>query len=179
MAATIFPYGRKTETLRNGRLFLADGAWFGAVALLALATGTVADQLFRNPPVGLTYRPAALRPGLSSASETPIMLDEMRALVGQPGVVLLDARPNLFFEMSHLPGAHLLSREQFAEGFARIEPLLRAAGQTLVVYCSDAECEDGGRVAQSLRERGLENVRVFVGGIAEWEAAGLPMEVGK
>jgi rhodanese-related sulfurtransferase len=163
------------------RLLLADGLWLAAAAAVSLSFGIVADQLFRHPPLGLLYHPAALRIIDPSAPAASAIFDvtDLRPVLAQPGVVLLDARPHLFFEMGHLPGALPLAREEFPADFALLETQLRAPGKTFVVYCSDAGCEDGARVAQSLRERGIERVSVFIGGFDAWEAAGQPVEVAK
>jgi rhodanese-related sulfurtransferase len=50
----------------------------------------------------------------------------------------------------------------------------------VVVYCTGGECEDSHFAAELLREAGVPatNLAVYRGGIAEWEAARLPIETG-
>jgi rhodanese-related sulfurtransferase len=139
------------------------------------------DQLFRHPPLGWKYQTAAERILKSSAPQkhAPIemvSLEETGALLARPDVITLDARPRVFYEIGHLPGARSLSREQFESDFSLIENALRVPGRTLLVYCSDASCEDSALVARALQERGLGPLLLFPGGLEEWEAAGRPVE---
>ena len=165
------------------RLFLADGTWFGAAAVVALAAGVIGDQLFRNPPLGLRYTTASQRALQSSVPSTAalapiniVALEEVEALLARSDVITLDARPRVFYELGHLPGARSLSREEFSTEFSSIEPILRVPGRTLLIYCSDVSCEDGALVARALQERGLGPLLLFAGGVAEWESAGKPVE---
>ena len=54
------------------------------------------------------------------------------------------------------------------------------AAQKVVVYCTGGACEDSEFAALMLRDAGVprENVYVYVGGITEWIANGLPVETG-
>ncbi len=163
------------------RLLLRDTAWCAAAAVLALALGVIGDQLFRRPPFGLQYVNAAQRvlattPKAASTSINLVSLDELDALLGKPGVLLLDARPRLLHELGHLPGAKVLSREDFESDFRALEPVLRTPGATLLIYCSDASCEDSAIVARWLQERGVGPLLIFPGGFADWEEAGWPVE---
>ncbi|MDB6173959.1 MAG: rhodanese y domain superfamily protein [Chthoniobacteraceae bacterium] len=161
------------------RLLLADAAWFIAAALIALGMGMVGDRFFRHPPLGWHYQTAAQRVLAMPGSQAPINMvsvEEVSALVSRPDVITLDARPRIFYELGHLPGARSLSREQFDVDFAIIEKELRVPGHTLLVYCSDASCEDSAIVAHELQKRGLGPLILFPGGLEEWEAAGHPVE---
>jgi rhodanese-related sulfurtransferase len=165
-----------------GRFLIADSAWFGIAAVIALAAGVAGDQLLGQPPLGLRYQTAVQRVLTTPAPDVPqepinlVSLEEVTALLSRPEVVALDARPRVFYEIGHLPGARSLSREQFDADFLLIEPALRVPGKTLLVYCSDANCEDSALVARALQKRGLGPLLIFPGGFAEWEAAGQPVE---
>lgn len=168
------------------RLFLSDGAWFGIAGVLALVCGTVGDQLFRKPPLGLRYQTPARRmlgtplsPEVTSVSINMVGIEEVDALLANPNVIILDARPRVFYEMGHLPSARSLSREHFDTDFGALERSLRAPGKTLLIYCSDASCEDGALVARALQQRGLGPLHLFHGGFAEWEAGGRPVEASQ
>jgi rhodanese-related sulfurtransferase len=165
------------------RLLLIDAAWFGMAGALALVCGTLGDQIFRKTPLGLRYQtpthrmlstPAALAEPINS-----IGIEEVDTLLSSSKVILIDARPRVFYEMGHLPGARSLSREQFDKDFAALEGHLGAQGQALLIYCSDADCEDGAIVARTLQQRGLGPLQLFHGGFAEWEAAGKPVETSQ
>ncbi len=165
---------------------LADGTWFVAAAYFAFYVGWIGDQLFRQPSLGLRFQPAAERvlrsPALEHAPANPVAfvnLEEVERLLQRADVIVLDARPRLFYELGHLPGARCLSREQFIVDFTSLEPALRKSGQTMLIYCSDADCEDSALVAKGLQERGLGPLLLFPGGFAEWEAAGGPVEAAQ
>ena len=46
----------------------------------------------------------------------------------------------------------------------------------IVVYCSDKLCPASMMAYHLLADRGYKHVRRFSGGLAEWEAAGYPLE---
>ncbi|MES2572053.1 MAG: rhodanese-like domain-containing protein [Verrucomicrobiota bacterium] len=165
------------------RLLLADIAWFGAATVVAVAAGSAGDQLFRHPPLGWRYQSAAERVLNSPRQDSRkppvnvVTLEEVISLISRPEEVLvLDARPRIFYDLGHLPGARNLSREQFEIDLASLETILRVPGRNLLIYCSDISCEDGAHVAAALQERGMGPLLLFPGGFAEWEAAARPVE---
>jgi rhodanese-related sulfurtransferase len=104
-----------------------------------------------------------------------VSLEEVEALLQREDVLVLDARPRIFYELGHLPGARSLSREQFEGDFASLESALNVPGKTLLIYCSEPSCEDSALVARALQKRGLGPLLIFPGGFAEWETAGKPV----
>jgi len=48
----------------------------------------------------------------------------------------------------------------------------------LVVYCEGGDCQSSLALAKRLSKAGFGDIRVFSGGWAEWEKAGLPVEKG-
>ena len=172
--------GTGVKSMRaTGRMavLLSDSGWFCAAAVLAVAVGVAGDRLFRDLPLGLSYRSVPERVLVAETTINLVDLEEVESLLGRAETIVLDARPHAFFEMGHLPEAMSLSREAFENDFAALETVLRTPGKSLVIYCSDASCEDGARVARALQRRGFESLAVFPGGIAEWEAAGKALEV--
>ena len=123
---------------------------------------------------------AAVSSGPLPASELlpmPISLAELRSLSADE-VLLLDARSSDLYLQGHLPAARSLP-------WGEIETLLQAfrnevpADRSLVAYCSGYGCEDSFMLAQRLMAAGYEDVRVFEGGLPEWQDAGLPVEEGQ
>lgn len=164
------------------RSFCGDVGWFGVVGALALLSGVLGDRIFRTQPLGLRYRTTSQRILMEQPPEAAIIgigIEEVGVLLADPNVVVLDARPGVFFEMGHLPGARNLSREQFEKDFAAFEVSSTLKRKTLLVYCSDVSCEDGAIVARTLQQRGLGPLRLFQGGFVEWEAAGKPVETSQ
>ena len=45
----------------------------------------------------------------------------------------------------------------------------------IVVYCAGPECPQSRAAAEKLAAYGYANVKVYEGGLEEWEAAGLPL----
>ena len=45
----------------------------------------------------------------------------------------------------------------------------------IVVYCAGPECPQSGAAAEKLQAYGYRNVKVYEGGLEEWEAVGLPI----
>ncbi|RYZ28068.1 MAG: rhodanese-like domain-containing protein [Sphingobacteriales bacterium] len=158
--------------------FSAQGlSWFyGAGAYVGFESnadknGSGGGKTFVGPTgiLGLDYK-------FANAPINLVTLDEMDALLGRAEVIPLDARPRDFYDLGHLPRALNLSREQFGPDFAVLEPVLRKPGQTLLVYCSDASCEDSVLVARELQKRGMGPLLIYPGGFAEWESAGKSVE---
>ncbi len=103
--------------------------------------------------------------------------DRMAGLAGRADVVLLDARPRVFYELEHIPGAYSLPVEE-AEG--RIRDLLGrlGSGVRIVTYCGDPTCPAGRELAAKIRASGHPDVAVFLAGIEAWRAAGRPLAAG-
>ncbi len=176
--------------------------FIGFLALVAISAviGLGVNQ-FRANPLPLVYqtpgeRLAATVVGRNSVeggewrvkrdawTVTGISLDELRSLLGKPEVLILDARPTGFYKRGHIPSALSLSKLDFQRDFTRLLPRLREISRDprhtthdqIVVYCYDADCDDGEIVAQALVQLGFAPVRVFKGGWEAWKAARLPVE---
>ncbi len=96
---------------------------------------------------------------------------------GKASGILLDARPEIFHRLGHIPRAISLPREAFEADYAKNRPLLEAdKAQRIVVYCSGASCEDSQMVADALVKLSYTRVFVFRGGWSDWTAEHLPEE---
>jgi hydroxyacylglutathione hydrolase len=85
------------------------------------------------------------------------------------GVVVLDVRGEGEWNAGHIPGSLNLPLGDLEQ---RLDEIPR--GRPVIVHC-----QTGARAAMAaslLRARGLNDVRLFPGGFAEWRAAGLPVE---
>jgi rhodanese-related sulfurtransferase len=92
------------------------------------------------------------------------------------GALFLDARPEAFYRMEHVPGSLPLPEDDFEAAFARLEPRLRAS-LDVVVYCSGFGCEASHIVARELKERGIPAV-ILHDGWPAWQEAGYPVRQG-
>ena len=73
------------------------------------------------------------------------------------------------YMVSHIPGS--INVNNIAQG----ERLLDIDDE-IVVYCSDEQCVASQLAYQFLVRNGYKNVRRYSGGLADWEAAGYPLE---
>ena len=92
------------------------------------------------------------------------------------GALFLDARPEAFYVMSHVPGSLPLPEDDFEKAFARLETRLRSS-LDVVVYCAGYGCEASHIVARKLKERGVPAV-ILHDGWPAWEEAKYPVRSG-
>ena len=102
------------------------------------------------------------------APEAKIRLDQ--------GALFLDARPEDFYKMSHIPGSFPLPEPDFDAAFVRLEPRLRATFN-IVVYCAGYGCEASHVVARKLRDKGI-HAAILNEGWPAWTDAGFPTKTG-
>jgi rhodanese-related sulfurtransferase len=163
----------------------------GGVALLAIASmtaGLVMNRfsyrlplVYQTPEqrfdVELTTLVAA--PPFKIAPAATVRLPEFRSAVETGSALILDARPSVFYEQGHVPGALNLARADFARDYRHLSPSLKsAADKPIIVYCSGGDCHDSRLVANALLSLGFSNVSVFTGGWEAWSAARLPTSTG-
>jgi thiosulfate/3-mercaptopyruvate sulfurtransferase len=135
-----------------------------------------------------TESASAARPG---RMVTPVRADRLatadwvKARLGDPRVVLLDARPAGAFGVSRIPGAASLPWTQLVESTAmprlrsvsELRALFAQAGadarDEVVTYCTSGMMSSMSYVVA--RYLGY-NVRLYDGSMLEWTALGLPLE---
>src|ERR671927_423563 len=106
------------------------------------------------------------------ASLTAVDLAELRRLVEEGTVTLLDVRPVLEYRQGHIPTARSIP---VAELERRLQELPQ--DREVVAYCRGPYCVYADEAAQLLQQHGFR-VRRLEEGFPEWRAAGLPVEVG-
>ena len=67
-----------------------------------------------------------------------IDLEQMSRIVDDQSAIIVDGRPDLFFEFGHIPGAENLACKEFDEDYQRLEKRLKPAkeGTVPLVICS-------------------------------------------
>jgi rhodanese-related sulfurtransferase len=114
-----------------------------------------------------------------------IRFDEARALFEDPlyaagALLFIDARHDEDYAEGHVPGA-LQFDHYHAERY--LDAVLAAAPGTsrIVIYCNGGHCEDSEFAAATLGDFLPDPARicVYVGGIEEWRARGMPVETGE
>ncbi len=88
-------------------------------------------------------------------------------------VVVLDVRPAKEFEQQHLPFARSLPLTELR---ARLAELPK--DRPIVAYCRGPFCLMSDEAVKLLDRRGFRASKL-ADGVAEWEAAGLPLETGE
>jgi rhodanese-related sulfurtransferase len=112
-----------------------------------------------------------------AALPASLSLNEFQAFAATKRGLVLDARPEIFHRLGHVPGAVSFPREAFEASYAKLKPQLETnKSQSLAVYCSGISCEDSLMVQKALVNLGYTHVSVFRGGWDEWTEAGLPVE---
>lgn len=186
--------GRVGTILLEGMLVIVTGLVF---AFLANAISPRGLKLAQNYfPGGHSHaRPAsnlsatesgeAIATRLHEKGLQPIERAAVEQLLRDPRyaqglIVFVDARSDLAFQTGHIPGAYPFDRFRPQNHMATVLPACLVA-ERVVIYCSGGDCEDSEFAAILLRESGVTNEKLFiyVGGIKDWEAAGLPVELGE
>ncbi|MHC4936831.1 MAG: rhodanese-like domain-containing protein [Planctomycetota bacterium] len=133
--------------------------------------------------------PAVPEPGPAGGSgeEAPpedglqrMTIADCESMLPERGVaVFVDARKREDYDRGHIPGALHLSHYDSSNLIDGIRDQLEQAF-FIIVYCNGGNCEDSINLAFDLISvYGFlhENVYVFEGGMEEWTAAGLAVEV--
>lgn len=170
-------------------LLARDCLAVAVIAALGVGCG-LAVNAWRAQPLPMRYLPKAERlqqavepylpqtgPSPAVSKVIPVDLPMFREMVEQKEALILDARPEVFYQLGHVPGAISLPREDFEAryGVLRAE-LERNKARRIVVYCSDLDCEDSEMVAEGLLKLSYPSVFLFNGGWSAWTEAHLPEE---
>jgi rhodanese-related sulfurtransferase len=167
-----------------------DILFLWGVGTVSLCIGLTLNELCDKPiPLSYETKMDRLQMTVSKIESTELVhqssdvvssnlgLDGFRQFVEQHRGIVLDARPEIFHRLGHVPTAFSLPRNDFEAGYAKIKAQLeRNKDQPLAVYCSDSSCEDSTMVEQALVSLGYTHVSVFRGGWNEWTDEGLPIE---
>jgi rhodanese-related sulfurtransferase len=109
---------------------------------------------------------------------TSISMDQVFELQQSGKAMIFDARPAFFYNLSHIPGAISLPKNNCDAVIHAKEAEIKAAlaeGKTLIVYCTNLMCPDARTVATHLSGFGYA-ASVFHGGWEGWQEAGMPTE---
>lgn len=132
---------------------------------LLSAAGLLAACGLRPPPdwPSVLADVRARHPGVAQVSLEELLADE-----ADPGPLLLDARTEREFAISHLRGARHAPDEAAALALLASEPKARP----IIVYCSVGLRSSA--LAEALGARGYTEVANLEGGIFAWANAGYP-----
>jgi len=92
--------------------------------------------------------------------------NELQArLAANPGLVLLEALPEKYYNDWHLPGAKHFPHDKARELAASVVPDRKSE---IVVYCASRTCQNSHIAARVLKQIGYANVAVYAGGKEDW-----------
>ncbi|WP_022668332.1 rhodanese-like domain-containing protein [Desulfospira joergensenii] len=100
---------------------------------------------------------------------------EVRRIVTQKEMMILDVRPAFVYEEGHLPGAYSFPLDEFDDLLDQLLKLVKR-DTPILVYCSGFQCTDSHTFASRLMDLQFSRVRVFAGGFAQWQEMGFEIE---
>jgi len=103
-----------------------------------------------------------------------ITADELRALLAEEPVALLDVRSPAEYETAHIPGAIRVGLDELRSDTATVASLL--PDHAVVICRSGARAE---QACQALAADGRHDVRLLDGGVLAWERAGGQLQRGR
>lgn len=114
---------------------------------------------------------------LPRSAPEQVSFAEFTRYVEEKKIVILDARPEIFHRLGHVPGALTLPRDDFENGYLMLKKRLESdLTQQIIVYCGDASCADASLVKKGLNSLGYGNVAIFTGGWRAWTESGKESE---
>lgn len=157
---------RLVETRRESQRIYYRLASPSVVELWLALRRTAETQLAELPVVAREYL------GDRGAFE-PIDREELARRIAAGTVVLIDVRPREEFEQGHIAGAVSVPLPALT-AWARDDAPKR---KQIVAYCRGPYCVYAIEAVAELQKRGLRAMR-SEDGVAEWRAAGYPIETG-
>lgn len=103
---------------------------------------------------------------------TPVTLEELRHLMSEAEVMVLDVRPRDEYEAGHIPGAASIP---VAELERHLDTL--GEGPEVIAYCRGPYCVYSLEAVTLLRANGIRARRAEEG-LPDWRAKGFPVAVG-
>lgn len=123
-----------------------------ALAIVVCAGAALGAQAIRNVP--------------------RISIDELKPLMEQKAVLVLDVRDPESFAKGHIPGAINVDYTQILKEAGRFAGETR----TIVAYCACANEMTAARASVDLAARGIAGAKALKGGWDEWVARGEKVE---
>lgn len=102
----------------------------------------------------------------------PVTRKELRRLVREGAVTLLDARPREEYEAGHIPGALSVPVEELERRLSEVPK-----DREVIAYCRGPYCVYALEAVTVLRKRGYR-ARRAEDGFPEWRSSGYPVAVG-
>lgn len=157
------------QVLRQARLVEADKRGLNVVYRLAATEVFTLWRTLRDlGTVRLAEIDRLVEAYLTDRSSlAAVDIAELRRLVDEDTVTLLDVRPELEYRQGHIPGARSIPVAELERRLAELP-----SDREVVAYCRGPYCVYSDEAGQLLQRNGFQ-VRRFAEGFPEWRAAGL------
>jgi len=105
-----------------------------------------------------------------------VSTDELRQILKDGSAVVFDARPQMEYAISHIPGALNVSAKPgvpmsiYVSDVAEIGRLVPDQNAAIMLYCNGPFCGKSKRLGEELLEAGYTNVRRYQLGAPTWRA---------
>lgn len=142
-------------------------AGLAALLLVTLLTGTLHQRLSPSPLPHTLPPLTPLQARIDTAGFPLLSLAETQTRHHAGSHLFLDARPLADHLRGHIPGSFPVPVSDFDTHFPDVAPIL-LPDAPLIVYCSNAACDQALRLAERLREAGFTAVSIFSGGFDTW-----------
>jgi rhodanese-related sulfurtransferase len=171
----------KLFVAQKGTRAMTTPKQFVLIAILGLVLG-FGMNIFRSVPLAWTAEPeietVAAGADTLTAGDTfqlaIIGFEECDAIYRKELGVFVDARLAEDYSAGHIPGAVSIPVEEYRDGNAK---LYAPKGSLVVVYCSDLSCDMSEELAGLLVKNGFRKVRIYPGGMEEWDSFGQPVSL--
>lgn len=139
-------------------------------------TGLLVNALRPAGGIELFYPWSMRVEARAMAEDIPLIsLEQVREATETGSHMLIDARIDTEYQSGTIPGSLSAPLSRIDEAFLELAMFVIPEDQ-LITFCSGPDCDEALMLALYLRDQGMENVSLFVGGIEEWLAADLPLE---
>ncbi len=112
--------------------------------------------------------PAAEAQQKAGARGTEISTNEVKQILFEGNIPVIDVRPEKEYAVSHIPG----STNIFETEVDRMNRLCASEAGGVVLYCNGPYCHKTLRVAESLYGKGCTNIKKYQDGLPVWRALG-------
>jgi len=109
-----------------------------------------------------------------TCSGNEISMDELKQILKEGKVPVIDVRPPKEYAVSHIPGAISIFETE-------IDQMIKATPDKSwgpVLYCNGPFCHKTSRVAEKLSQKGYTNIKKYQQGLPVWRAFGNTAETG-
>jgi rhodanese-related sulfurtransferase len=152
------------------------------ISIILFFTISLIVNYFRNEPLGI-WGNGGSQSHVSDTNDgkkgkwTSCDLDKVKSLMATGNVLMVDARPDLFYKFGHIPGAvSLPAQSEKSSKEARKVLSGVPKPRAIAVYCADSDCKNAETVASEISLIGYDDVYVFTGGWQEWTDSGGKVE---